>query len=117
MPEETSALSVTRAEEDKPEPCVRARTISLRRPLVIAPKSEEGLEVEPWLNECDFSIRVEGTSGTSDVGFWTPKEVRFLKNLSETDPSSYRQMLTYARPGYVHYLEENGLPDPGNLNR
>ena len=66
---------------------------------------------------CNFSISVEGTSGTSDVGFWTPKDIRFLKKLSEADASSYREMLKYAQPSYVHYLEENGLPDPATLDR
>ncbi len=117
MPEEASALLVTRAEEDKPARCGRGRTISLRRPLIIEPKSQEGLEIEPWLNECDFSVKVQGTSGTSDAGFWAPQDVRYLKRVLAEDPSSYREMLSYAQPDYLRYLNENGLPNPAHRGR
>lgn len=65
-------LKVNRAEEDQPQKCEIARTVKLRRPLVIEPRSAEGLEIEPWTNECEFIVRVEGTTGESDQAVWSP---------------------------------------------
>lgn len=111
-----AALSVTKAEEDKPEPCEYPRKVSLRNPLVIASKSEEGLEVEPWLDECDFSLRVEGTTGLSNEGYWIPKTTTFLKSVLASDPATYRELLDNADPPLVKHLKKSGLVDPKTIS-
>ncbi len=110
-----ASLSVNRAEEEKPEQCLFERKVSLRVPLVIAAKSAEGLEVEPWSDECDFSIRVEGTTGQSNTGFWVPKTIQVAKATFDSDPRTYRLMLTNADPSFVEHLIKNGLPDPTTI--
>jgi hypothetical protein len=113
--QEAAALSVTKAEEDKPQACRRSRTIRLRTPLVIAAKSEEGLDIEPWLDECDFSVHVTGTTGSSDPAFWIPRTIDSLKGMVRSDPSTYRLVLTNAKPALIDHLKDNGLPDPKTL--
>lgn len=110
-----AALRVTKAEEDKPEPCSYARKVPLRNPLVIAPKSEEGLEVEPWLDECDFSIRVEGTTGLSNKALWIPETVRQFKAILDEDPQAYREYLASFDPILIEHLVKSGLPDPKTI--
>lgn len=110
-----AALSVTKAEEEKPVPCEHPRTVSLRNPLVITPKSEEGLEVEPWTDECDFSIRVEGTTGKSNEALWIPETVRLFKAMLDADPSTYGEMLANADQPLIEHLKKNGLPDPATI--
>jgi hypothetical protein len=110
-----AALSKTMAEEEKPQPCDFPRDVTLKNPVVIAPKLEDGLEVEPWVDECDFSIRVKGTTGTSNEAFWVPKTIRMLKALLDSDPSTYRLMLANADPNFVNHLIKSGLPDPATI--
>jgi hypothetical protein len=110
--QEAAALSISRAEEDKPERCVRARTIRLRVPVPIAPKGEEGVEVEPWIEECDFSIRVDGTTGESNIAYWMPQTVKRARSIFESDPNAYRELVATADPSFIEYLNQSGLPEP-----
>ena len=57
---------------DEPSSCLYPRHVALARPLVIDPGAAGGLKLTPWTESCDFTLSVEGTSGISNEGRWTP---------------------------------------------
>lgn len=58
---------------DDPVPCDMALRFHLERPLIIEPGTARGLTIRPWNEDCEFVVRVEGTTGVSDVARWAPE--------------------------------------------
>ena len=79
---------------------------------MIEPKSAGGVEIEPWRENCDFSLTVKGTTGQSNVRFWTPNAERTLKMLEEINPDLAKQVLQDGDPDFLTHLREQGALSP-----
>ena len=68
---------------DEPSSCLYPRHVALARPLVIDPGAAGGLKLTPWTESCDFTLSVEGTSGISNEGRWTPNLEQICREWDE----------------------------------
>ena len=103
------SLPVMKAEESHTAPCQQSKRVSLSIPLVIEPKASGGLEVTPWVDECDFSIRIEATSGISRKAYWSPRTEAMLREMQRTDKQIFEVLFKSASPDFQEHLRHRGL--------
>lgn len=89
---------------DEPIQCnLPPHRFPLEKPVSIEPNSITLLTVQPFSEECEFSLVLETSAGPSSEGYWAPRHVGYLR---EVDEDERRQELRQRGPAFAEYFQK-----------
>ena len=81
----------------------------LEKPVVLEPNSTTLLTVKPFVEECEFSLVLETSAGTSSEAFFAPRHVAYLRQLDEDQRRD--ELKDRGKAFAEYYKRQSAAPD------